>query len=521
MEDDIMSIGLLYDIIYSIFQIDTLVAMAVGIFFGIVIGALPGLSAPLGIALLIPVTFGMRPAPALIMLAVLYTSAVYGGSISAILIHTPGTSASAATALDGYQMTLQGKGLQALGLSTLYSMIGGTCSGIALLFLAPPLAKVSLMFGPPEYFMVALFGLTIIGSLASGNVLKGLWAGIIGMLLSTVGMDINTGVYRFTFGSRSLMDGISTVPAMIGLFSLSQVLIQSEDFLALIKKRFESKDIYLSGKMLPNKKQFLAHIPNALRSTLIGIFVGILPGAGADIGSWVSYNEAKRWSKNKEMFGKGNPEGVVASETSNNAVTGGALIPLLTLGIPGSAAVAVLFGALLIHGLTPGYTLFTKNADVVYTMIVAFVIGNILMGLVGFAIAKHVVHVCNVPGCILLPVIVVLSTVGAYAIQLNGFHVSIMAAFGILGYLMRKMNIPPAPLVLGLLLGSIAEDGFVQSITIAKQSPVIQLFVTRPICIVLSVLIIISLLSPLIVQFASKRVKGVAEKKPDQILEDD
>jgi putative tricarboxylic transport membrane protein len=511
-------------VISNIFQIETLVGMAVGILAGMLIGALPGLSATLGVALLIPITYGMSPAPALIMLAVLYTSAIYGGSITAILIHTPGTASSAATALDGYQMTLQGKGLQALGLSTLYSMIGGTLSGVALLFIAPPLAKVSLMFGPPEYFMVALFGLTIIGSLASGNVLKGLLSGAVGLLMGVVGTDVATGFYRYTFGFSSLIDGLNPVPVMIGLFSISQVLIQSEDYIALAKKRFENKDIYLSGRMLPDKKLFISLIPNAIRSAIIGIFVGILPGAGADIGSWVSYNEAKRWSKKKELFGKGNPEGIVASETSNNAVTGGALIPLLTLGIPGSATVAVLYGALLIHGLTPGYTLFTKNGGIVYSMMIAFIIGNILMGLVGFAIARHVVRICNVPGCILLPIVVVLSTIGSYAIQINEFHIALMIIFGLIGYFMRKTNIPPAPMVLGLLLGSTAEDGFVQSITMAKQEPLLQLYISRPITLVLFILIILSIFSPLIAQFLSKRMalrNSSPKEKSSEVRDDD
>lgn len=496
---------MIQEIIANLCTLEVAVAMIVAILGGMLIGALPGLSATMGVALLIPLTYSMTPSAALIMLTVLYTSAIYGGSFTAILIHTPGTASSAATAMDGYQLTLKGQGLRALGIATVSSMFGGTVSAIMLMFIAPQLAKLSLMFGPPEYFLISLFGLTVIGSLASGNMLKGLMAGVLGLIISTCGTHIYTGYYRFTFNITLLQDGIRSVVAMIGLFSLSQVLIQVEDYIHATKKRFENSDLLLKGRRLPTWAEIKRLFPNMIRSSIIGVLVGILPGAGGDIGSWVSYNEAKRFSKNKEEFGKGSIEGICASEAANNAVTGGALIPLLTLGVPGSSTTAVVLGALLIHGLTPGHTLFATNGTIVYTMMTAFLVGNILMGLVGLLISKRIVRMCNIPTCILSPVIVVLATIGAYSIAMNIFDVCVMLFFGFLGYLMKKTKIPAAPLVLGMLLGETAELGYTQSITIAKGRPLFKVFIGRPICIVLMIMIILAIASPFIADYYTKR----------------
>ena len=312
----------------SLFTFDVLIALLIGVVGGMVIGALPGLSATMGIALMIPFTYAMEPTAALVILMTIYTSAIAGGSISAILIHTPGTPSSAATAMDGYPLTLQGRGLEALGTAMVSSMIGGTISAIALLFLSPLLASVALKFGSAENFFLAVFGLSIIASLASESLSKGLIAGFLGLLFCTVGIDNNSAFPRFTFGSTALLGGIPTVPALIGLFSIPQVLGQ------LAKARAaagQPKDEIgkAAGRVLPTWKQFKELVPTILYSSVLGIGVGILPGAGGDIGSWVGYNTAKNRSKHKELFGKGSLEGICASESANNAVTGGSLIPCL------------------------------------------------------------------------------------------------------------------------------------------------------------------------------------------------
>jgi putative tricarboxylic transport membrane protein len=276
-------------------------------------------------------------------------------------------------------------------------MTGGTLSAIALLFIAPPLARISLMFNAPEYFLIAVFGLTIIGSLAGDNMLKGLIAGMAGLCISFIGFDITVGVPRFTYKISELESGIQLVPALIGLFSLSQVMIQAENIEAV--RRGEKTEIpAVSGKTAPPLKDIIQAIPNLIRSSIIGIIVGILPGAGGDIGGWLGYNEAKRWSKNKALFGKGSPEAIWASESANNAVTGGAIIPLITLGIPGSSAAAVLLGGLMVSGLTPGHTMFAEKADTTFAIIFGFMFANILMGAIGLLIAKHVAKVANAPG---------------------------------------------------------------------------------------------------------------------------
>lgn len=492
------------EVFSNIMAVDTLLALVVGVCGGIVIGALPGLGATMGIAILIPVTYTMDPVPALVMLTSVYTSAIYGGSITAILLHTPGTPASAATAMDGYQLTLKGEGLRAIGMATVGSMVGGTISGIMLLLISPPLARFSLRFNAPEYFLLAIFGLTIIGSLAANNLLKGLISGVFGLCLALVGYDIIYGIPRFDYGITALQSGIETVPALIGLFSLSQVMLQAEN---IGSEKRELVTAELKGRFLPSLAEIKMLIPNFIRSSVVGLVVGILPGAGGDIGSWVGYNEAKRFSKHKEEFGKGSIEGICASETANNAVTGGALIPLLTLGIPGSSAAAVLLGGLMIHGLTPGSSLFTNQGGITYSIIVGFILANILMGIIGILAARHVVNVVKVSYNILAPIIIVLSVVGAYAINISFVDCCVMAAFGLLGYFMRKFDFPTAPVVLGLILGSMAEQGLLRSIVMAKDTNLLVYYVSRPICVVLMLLIVLAIFAPVLTNKLSQKME--------------
>lgn len=503
-------------ILQNLFSLDVAISVFVGTAGGMVIGALPGLSATMGIALLIPVTYGMDPIAAISMLAAVYTSAVFGGSFSAILIHTPGTPASAATALDGYKLAQKGRGLEALGVSTVSSVIGGVISGFALLLIAPQLVKVSLMFSSSEYFLIAIFGLTIIGSLTTGSMLKGLMAGALGLMVGLVGMN-NVPHARYCFGNINLMGGISVVPAMIGLFSIPQVMELAEgrkkySAQEALEERERSREAVaqaramMKGRFLPTKENWFRILPTIVRSTILGIFVGILPGAGGDIGSWVGYNEAKRRSKHPEQFGQGSIEGVAASEAANNAVCGGALIPMLTLGIPGSAAAAVLQGGLIVQGLNPGYELFTKYADMTYTILIAFILANVLMGILGMFSAKYAVRLSQISKGILMPAIVVLSVIGSYSINRNMFDVYVMLVFGIVGYMMRKFRVPGAPIVLAIILGPMAERSLIQSVAMARGN-VLGYYFSRPISVVLMLIIVASLFAPVISNVVDRFVK--------------
>lgn len=499
------------EILQQLLTVQCLIALVAGTAGGLLIGALPGLSATMGMSLLIPITYGMDTAPAMIMIASVYVSAVYGGSFSAILIHTPGTPASAATAIDGYELTKQGKGLKAVGVSSIASVTGGVISAVALLFLAPQLVKVSLMFSAPEYFLIAIFGLTIVGSLSGGNMLKGLAAAVIGLLLGMVGMNIFP-YARYSFGNLNLASGIQLVPAMIGLFSISQVLIQAEKLGSVMKGGKKDEELSqqienaknMKGSFFPTMKEMKTLIPVILRASVLGIFVGILPGAGGDIGSWVGYNDAKAQSKNKELFGKGSLEGIAGSEAGNNAVCGGALIPALTLGIPGSGAAAVLLGALTVQGFAPGHDLFNKYSSITYAIILGFLCANILMGIFGFLIAKRAVKLAAMPMGILLPVIMLLSVIGSFAIRNNVFDIYVMLFFGVAGYLMRKIHMPAAPVVLALILGPMAERNLINSLQMAKVN-VCAYYMSRPLCWVFLILILGSLLSPAFTAYRKRR----------------
>ena len=498
-------------VVQNLFTVDVLIALLVGTILGMVIGALPGLSGTMAIALLLPITYSMKAAPAIIMLMAIYTSAMTGGSISAILLHTPGTPSNAATSIDGYPMTLQGRGNQALGLSMISSTFGGVFSAIALLLLAPPLAKVSLLFSEPENFLVAIFGLTVIGSLGGDDMVKGLLSGALGLLLAVIGMDNITGVIRYNFGIDRLYSGIQLVPAMIGLFSIPRVL----DICAAYKTANQSlvmeENAKNRGKMFLKMSEYKHLTPIALFSSVIGVFVGILPGAGGAIGSWMAYDQVKKMSKRKEEFGHGSTEGLCAVETANNAVSGGAFIPLLTLAIPGSPAAAVCLGALMIQGLVPGNRLFTQQADITYTILFGFLIANILMGVFGLIFCRYAVNVTRIPNAILMPVVLTLCFIGAYAINASMFDVFMAIAFGVVGYLMEKSKIPAAPMILGLILGSSAESGLRLSMVMAKGN-VLAYYFSRPVCLILMVIIALSVAAPIISNIRAKKKSGKAQQ---------
>lgn len=475
------------------------VAMACGVAIGIMIGCLPGLSAAMGVALLLPLTFGMAAATGLIVLASIYCGAIFGGSISAILIHTPGTPASAATAIDGYQLTLKGKAGKALGTSCIASFCGGLLSCISLYFFAPLLAQLAMQFGSPEYFWLSLFGLTIIAGVSSDSMLKGLMSGALGLLLSTIGMDPMEGVQRFMFGQPALYNGINVTCALIGLFSMSQALMLAE-------KKFVKRGevVKFDDKIGLSRKELKRITPTVFRSWIIGNLIGILPGAGASIACFVGYNEARRFSKHKEEFGHGSIEGIAGSEAANNAVTGGSLIPTLTLGIPGESVTAVLMGGLIIQGLQPGPELFTKYAPMTYTFFAGFVLVQFFMLGIGLLGAKGFAHISRLSDAILVPTVFILCIVGSFAIHNNFFDVIVMFIFGILGYLVRKLGLNSAAIVLALILGPIGEKGLRRSLYISDGNPAI-LFST-PICWVLIIMCIIGILSPIMMNRFEKRV---------------
>lgn len=495
------------EVLQMFFTPEVFLALIVGTLGGMLVGALPGLSASMAVALLIPVTFKMSPAAGMAMLTSVYTSAIYGGSITACLIATPGTPSSAATALDGYPMTRQGQGLKAIGISTISSMIGGSVSALALLFIAPPLSRVSLLFSSLEYFLLALFGLTIIGSLAGDSMTKGLMSGCLGMLIGCIGLDIMNGTPRFTFGIIELESGVKLIPAMIGLFSISQVMIGVEDMVKGKKVILDNPSALLKGSPLPSKQEMKQILPTIGISSIIGILIGIMPGAGADIGSWVAYNSAKKRSKHPEKFGNGAIEGIAASESANNAVTGGALIPLLTLGIPGSAVAAIMLGGMMIKGLVPGYDLFSRQASITYTIILGFLFANILMGMIGLLVSKQLVKISIVPMAILSPLIVALSAIGAYAIAGSIVDVYIMCIFGIIGYFVRKFGFATAPIVLGMILGPMAEQNWRQALLFSRGN-MLTYFFSRPVSIVLAVLVVFGLFSPIFVKMFNKKATG-------------
>ncbi|MBW2145550.1 MAG: tripartite tricarboxylate transporter permease [Deltaproteobacteria bacterium] len=464
--------------------------MALGATFGIIMGATPGLTGTLGIALLLPFTFGLDPTLALLMLGSVYCGSEYGGSIPAILINTPGTAAALCTTFDGYKMTQKGMAQEALNTALIVSVLGGFFGVFALIFLSIPLAHLSMKFGAPEQFWLSVFALTVIAGLSSGNVLKGIIGGLFGLLLSTVGMDPVTGYPRFTFGTLQLMGGVNIIPTLIGLFAIPQALL-------LLGKRGEGK----VGKFKPRGgllfktfKEVMKRVRVGIQSGIIGVIIGIMPGAGGNIATFIAYNEAKRFSKKPEEFGTGIYEGVIAPEACNNAVVGGAQIPLLTLGIPGSAPAAVLLGALMIHGLRPGFKLFSQHGDIVFTYMIGLFISNLIILLLGSIFVRLFVRVLQVPKKYMVAAILCLAVVGSYSIRNASIDAMSMMVAGIVGFFLIRFGFGVAPTALGLILGELTEEGFKLSLIIgAAKGSVWSYFFSRPASIILIGLTLLSL----------------------------
>lgn len=482
-----------------------ILAMAAGVTIGIVIGCLPGLSAAMGVALLLPMTFSMDASTGMIMLGAIYCGAIFGGSISAILIHTPGTPASAATAIEGYQMTLKGQAGKALGTACIASFFGGLLSCISLYFFAPLLGRLAMMFGSPEYFWLSIFGLTIIAGVSSKSMVKGLMSGALGLLLSTIGMDPMQGVKRFMFGQASLYEGINVTCALIGLFSMSQALILAE---AKIRQRARATEF--KDRMMLSKEELKTIAPTIGRSWIIGNLVGILPGAGASIACFMGYNTARQFSKHKELFGHGSYEGVAGSEAANNAVTGGSLIPMLTLGIPGESVTAVLMGGLIIQGLTPGPNLFVgETAKMTYTFFAGFVLIQFFMLGIGLLGCRGFAQIARLSDAILIPSVTILCVVGSFAIHQNFVDVVIMLIFGVIGWLARKFGLNNAAIVLALILGPIGEKGLRRSLLLSGGDP--RILFSTPVCWVLIALCVLGILSPILMD----RMTAKAEKESE------
>lgn len=481
-----MALAALADVI----QFENILASMVGVFFGLFIGATPGLTISLGMVLLLPLTFALNPVTAFCLLLGLYSSGFTGGSISAILLNIPGTPSAAATAIDGHAMAKKGRAGEAIGIAVTASFFGGMFSLICLVLIAPTLAKIALRFGAPELFALVLLGLTLICSFGQKSIIKGLISGVIGLIFMTVGLDPMIGTPRFTFGHIQLQAGISFLPALIGLFAIPQII---HGIISGIKV-FPSYHGKVSG-VLPKFRNLLKLTKSMIIGACIGTGVGAVPGAGGPIAVFLSYDYVSRISKNKKDFGKGTPEGVAAPESANNGVAGGAMIPMLTLGIPGDPITAILLGALMIQGLTPGPLLFENNGQFVYSVFWAFLVANVLTFLLTFLTIKMWVKIHLVPSRILLPIIAILCIVGSYSLRNTFFDTGVMLFFGVLGYLMNKFRFPIVPMLLAIILGPALEEHLRMSLIISQGSYAI--FFNHPISLAFLITAFFSFTLPL------------------------
>lgn len=481
----------------------------VGVFLGTVIGVLPGIGPAGAISMLLPITYGIAPASAVIMLAGIYYGAQYGGSTTSILVNIPGEASTVVTCLDGYQMARKGRAGPALGIAAFGSFIAGTIGIVLVMLLANPLSNVALEFGPPEYFSLVVVSLTIVTYLAHGSMIKALITAGIGFALSQIGLDIVTGQSRFTFGITELQDGVGLVPLVMGLFGVGEVLTnleESEDFEIFNASIFKER---IKG-LLPNLKDWAVSIGAIMRGTFLGFFLGLLPGGGVVISSFVSYALEKKISKHPEDFGTGVIEAVAGPESANNAASSGAFIPLFTLGIPSNAVVALLLGAVMIHGVQPGPLLIKQHPDVFWGTIVSMYIGNVMLLILNLPLIGLWVKLLKVPYRYLFPLILFFCVIGSYSINYSMFDVSVMLFFGIIGYLFKKFEYEPAPLIMAFILGPMLENSMRQSLLMSMGNPVI--FITRPmsaVCLIIALLIMLSAI------FLKKRRKKIVEKVAD------
>ena len=445
----------------------------VGVILGQIVGVLPGLGPAAAISLLLPLSFALSAETAIIMLAGIYYGAMYGGTVTSILLNVPGEAAAVVTCLDGYQMARQGRAGPALGIAAFGSFIAGTVSTLALMFLAPSLAEIALKFGPPEYFSLMLLGMAMLVVFVSGSILKGVSMALVGIILGSIGMDAISGKARFTLGFQELMDGVGLIPVIMGLFGIAEVLISVEEISEI--KIFESK----LKNILPNMKDWSDSIWPIIRGSVIGFFAGILPGGGTVFAAFASYAAEKKISKYPEKFGTGMIQGVAAPESANNAAATGAFVPLLALGIPANAVMALLLGALLIHGVTPGPMLFSLKPEIAWGFIISMFIGNMMLLFLNIPLIAIWVKCLKVPYQIMFPIILLFCLIGSYSLNYSTTEVAFMLFFGLVGYLMKKSKYEPTLLILALILTPMLENYLRQSLIISQGNPAV--FVSRPI----------------------------------------
>ena len=479
----------------NLLGIKPVLVVAAGVVVGILGGAMPGVSPSMAVAILLPFTFGMSPTMGMVMLCAIYLASNYGGSITAVMINTPGTPSAVVAAFDGYPLAKNGRPGYGLGVSLVASVWGGFVGIIILILFSAPLAKVALKFWPAEYFSLALMGLSTVSSMAGKRWVESLMAVLLGLLLNTIGLDHVNGVNRFTFDILNLFDGFSFVPALIGLFALSEVFqnVEENDYSAY-------KTVTDKVSVWPSVREYLSLKWSILRSGVLGTLIGIFPGAGGTIASFIAYDVEKRLSKHPEQFGQGALEGVAAAEASNSSSVGGALVPLLTLGIPGSASTAVLIGALMIHELRPGPELFTKHPDLVYTLFSSLFMANVVLYLLGTWGSRIWIKVTQVPKTVLYPMIFAFSIVGSFAVRSSVFDVGVCLGFGIVGWMLKKYHYPLSPIVLGLVLGALIETNL--QMTLVMGGP--ALLFTRPLSATLLAITAVLLVWPVIVELREK-----------------
>ncbi|MBN2050454.1 MAG: tripartite tricarboxylate transporter permease [Spirochaetales bacterium] len=486
----------------SAMDLNVLLLTALGSLSGVLIGALPGLSVTMATALLVSLTFSWSMEYAMAMIIGVYCGGVFGGSISAVLLNIPGAPGAICTGFDGYPLARQGKAAMALGLARIGSFIGGLIGVFFLAAFAPPISVIALKFGPFEYLGLITLGLITIGNLSEGSFLKAILAGLFGLLLSTVGMDPVYGIPRFTFGSMNLLSGIGLIPSLIGFFGLSEVIVQMRT------PSHQHKAIDQLGKVLPKLKTFLKMIPLIIRSSILGAWIGALPGVGGTIASFLAYDSAKKTVKHPSApFGEGAYEGVVAPEVANNAMIGGAMIPLLTLGIPGDAVTAVMMGAFIVHGMQPGPLMMVNSQNFFWFIIILLVLANFLFLFLGLLVTKYFPKVLSVRPETLMPIVSVLCFVGAYAIRNSVFDIVIMVVAGLVGYFFKLIKFPVGPVVIGLVLGGMA-DGEMRRVSMISEGDILGMLFSRPIALVIFAFALLQILDQ-VPGFRSGRKKMV------------
>ena len=487
----------------SVFTILNIFMIIFGVTLGIVFGAIPGLSATMALALFLPITYSMDPVTGIVLLVALYIGGISGGLISAILTRIPGTPSSVATTFDGYPMTMKGEGAKALGAGIVFSFVGTILSTIALIFISPWLAKIAIQFGAYEYFAVAVFSMTMMCGLSGDSMVKGLMSGIFGCMFATVGMDSIGSVQRYTFGSVEMISGFNILPVLIGMFAIAEILVTAES----VKNESEMKMVEVDIKNIKgfgfSIKEFFEQKWNCLISTLIGLAIGILPGIGGGVANVLTYGVIKSKSKYPEKFGTGVIDGIVASEASNNAAIGGALVPLLALGIPGDTVTAMLLGGLTIQGISPGPLMFIQNVDIVYSIFITMIIGSIAMLLIEFYGLRGFVALLKIKKKFLLPSIFLFCVIGAFGINNRIFDVWTVLLFGVVGYLFNKMDIPSSPFILGFIIGPMAEVNLRRGLMLSQGS--FEPFVTSPVAVVFLIGSIISVVFSLVSNYRKNK----------------